>query len=263
MRKLVTSIINIVLLLVTSLVLVLSLFAWYVSNREVSANGISASVLERDPLVETAKIYSFKSSVENQNSTTTYTIEHVYNAYSEEVVMEYNPNFDNTTPGLKLLELNFRAAVDIQQLYANSRASYFIGYPNSTNPGYIISGVNLSLSSLMNFGKLDANNVTVSGQNEDDTVIMPTNINKTMFDYNFATDNSIVSTNAPLINQTLTNITKLYIVLDYEEERVNRLFSNNIGNIVMDTILYSDDPNIKLTFGLDYNFMLIGEVRQS
>ena len=52
---------NLITLTLTSFLLILTMYSWYVSNKEVSASGISARISDPEKIVEEVIIYSFNN----------------------------------------------------------------------------------------------------------------------------------------------------------------------------------------------------------
>ena len=159
---------NLITLTLTSFLLILTMYSWYVSNREVSASGISARISDPEKIVEEVIIYSF-----NKPTGDVYGINRIYD-YEDTVEMRYDPNMDilgEGKPTMKLIEIRFVSpAVNLSNLNATTNATKFIGYNNQTNPGYITSDdltYGLSLSSVIKFKILD--NVSFDNQNNPTT----------------------------------------------------------------------------------------------
>ena len=265
MRKLITSIINIVLLLVTSLVLVLSLFAWYVSNREVSASGISARVKDPELIVDEVKIYSFESK-----DNLTYVVSQIISskdATPGTAQMTYSKGLINSNAiSLKLMEVTFKDDVNLTNFIADSWATKFIGFDNNTNPGWISNASNLSLSSVIQF-KTFTTGVTIPANITQKTGDTVTDNNKITFgsselitdNYDTFTYNNEFGENGDIINKyvqltdTLTGIDKLYVLLDFNDVSFDKIFNNQIGNPEMETAT-------EFTFDVDFRFIVIGRL---
>ena len=275
MRKLVTSIINIVLLLVTSLVLVLSLFAWYVSNREVSANGIEGRVKDPDNIVDTVTIYSFKK-VNGTSDSTHYVVDNVVSTANpgQQAQMTYAKGLTTSNAiSLKLMVIDFVGPVHLTNFIADTQVQKFIGYDNQAHPGWITESTGLSLSSVIKYShKIDGitipNNATTDSiiTFSSDPTVDITSTNPLARNYkNFTYDNELGGT-GNIINKYVQffdspimginaeeGISKLYILLDFYDDAFDSIFNNQIGNSVM-------DDATEITFAVDFRFIVIGRL---
>ena len=252
---------NLITLTLTSFLLILTIYSWYVSNREVSANGISGHTVEPTPIVQNVIIHNF--SAKNNN---VYTLDEHPTMDETKFVMEYNPNsaLDPTIkPSLKLFELQLiSTGVDLNQINIQTTISKFIGYGNDHNwvsQAEINSG--LSLSSVLKFKVLYTNQVEFI---ENNTKIRFNNFGTETFDnytydeYVFNDSNGSIDSNyKKLLKENQTNITKIYILVDFDDDYIDRLFSLNIGNKIMEDVLYDDEKD--LTFKCDFKFIVIGK----
>ena len=252
---------NLISLSLTLLLLVLTMFSWYVSNREVKATGISASTVEPTPIVQRVIIHNFSSKNGN-----VYTLDGNPKMDDTRFVMEYNPNAaldPSYKPCLKLFELQLiSTGVDLDQINIQTSISKFIGYGNPNNwisQGNIDSG--LSLSSVLKFKVLYTDQVSFI---ENNTKVRFNNFNTETFDnytydeYIFdENDGTIDSSYKKLLKANQSNITKIYILVDFDDNYIDRLFSLNIGNTAMEDVLYDEDRN--LTFFCDFKFIVIGK----
>jgi hypothetical protein len=82
--------------------------------------------------------------------------------------------------------------------------------------------------------------------------------NYTYDEYVFNDSNGSIDSNyKKILKENQTNITKIYILVDFDDDYIDRLFSLNIGNQVMEAVLYDDEMN--LTFKCDFKFIVIGK----
>ena len=226
------------------------------SNREVKATGISARTVEQTPIVKRITIYSFKSRTNN-----VFTIDDDPEMDGDQFVMGYNPNYelDSTVkPSLKLMEIEFvDAGVDLTNLYISTSATKFIGYGNENNwPTAEQISNGLSISSVIKYKVLLTNQVSI-----DNAVTEVTFTGYDSYEYDkYTFDNStgaIQNSYNDILPSNQSGIHKIYILLDFEEDALEKLFSLNINNPAMETILYDDTKT--LTFICDFKFLLIGK----
>ena len=252
---------NLITLTLTSFLLILTIYSWYVSNREVTANGISGHTVEPTPIVQNVIIHNF--SAKNNN---VYTLDENPTMDDTKFVMEYNPNAtldSNIKPSLKLFELQLiTTGVNLEQINIQTTISKFIGYGNDHNwvsQAELNSG--LSLSSVLKFKVLYTSQVEFIDNN---TKIRFNNFDTETFDnytydkYIFDDSTGLIDSNyKKLLKANQTNITKIFILVDFNDDYIDRLFSLNIGNSIMEDVLYDDEKN--LTFKCDFKFLVIGK----
>lgn len=257
-RKLVFNIISLAL---TTFLLIITVYSWYVSNREVTATGISGHTVEPTPIVTSVRIIPFSTRSGN-----TFTIDTEPEMDETRFKMVYNPSgeLDPTyRPSLKLFELNLiSTGVNMEQINVQTTVSRFIGYGNSNN--YVTQqdlNDGLSMSCVLKYKVLYASNISFV---ENNTKVTFNNFNTETYD-NYTYDKFVFDDNNGNINAQYikllkapqSNITKIYILVDFDETAINRLFSLNVGNTAMDAVLYDEDARLK--FNCDFKFMVIGE----
>lgn len=249
---------NILTLSVTTFLLIITIMAWYISNKEVKASGIIAQTASIRDLHTTVKIYSF-----SRRTNDVFTIDTELPTTGETIVMRYDPNvaLDQSKPSLKLIEIDFLSTgVDLYNLSVLSSTSYFAGYNNTTNPGWVTTAdltAGLPLSSVVNFKLFDS--VVFDNNDLPTTVTFSGFDDYTYTDFADSNDDGLLDvTRFDLLEgNARNNITKIFILLDFNKDSMERLFSNNLGNNDMEEILYDDTKN--LTFNLDFKFLLTGE----
>ena len=255
-------ILNLITLTITSVLLIVTIFSWYVSNKEVTASGITGKTVAYSPLVKSVNIYSFSKREGN-----VFTIDGEPELDDNGIVMAYNPNYELDTtikPSLKLIELELLdGGVDLEQIKISTSITHFIGYNHSNHwvtDADVLSG--LSLSSVIKFLALDSSEVVFNNDNDNNKKITFTNYNSYNYNsYTFddsATENvgKIDDKNINLLNEKKRGITKIYILVDFNDEYIDKLFSANIGNSAMDRVLYND--SLKLIFIKDFVFYVSG-----
>ena len=258
-------ILNLITLTITSVLLIITMFSWYVSNKEVSASGITGRTVAPSPLVKQVNIYSFSRKESN-----VFTIDGDPELDDNNgIVMAYNPNYAldiSVKPSLKLIELELLDnGVNLEQLNIQTTLTHFIGY-NHADHWVTASEVEtgLSLSSVIKFLVLDTTEVVF---NNDRSKITFTNYST--YDYESFEFDETSGANAGRINSTFVrllptpknNITRIYILVDFNDDYIDKLFSSNIGNTAMDDILYDDEKN--LVFKKDFVFYVSGSEVES
>ena len=239
---------SIISLVVTSLVLVMLVFGWYVTNDKATVSGINGSIMEKIDIVKSYEIYGFSKETKNNNGTVTYDLE-------EFVEFRYNPDFDKT-PSAILIKIDFISpAVDLKKFAIEDYSSYFPGYSSSSTTGWITSSSGLSLSSVIKFALLS--NVSFSGGEPDVDGGTVTFNNPTYNSFSF-NDNTGLITNKSydLINVAVNNITNMYVIIDFDSEAFEKLCSNNIGNTVFESVG-------ELSYTTDFKFQIEGSVVNS
>ena len=239
---------SIISLFVTSLVLVMLVFGWYVTNDKATVSGINGSIMEKIDIVKSYEIYGFSKETKNNNGTVTYDLE-------EFVEFRYNPDFDKS-PSAILIKIDFISpAVDLKKFAIEDYSSYFPGYSSSSTTGWITSSSGLSLSSVIKFALLS--NVSFSGGEPDVDGGTVTFNNPTYNSFSF-NDNTGLITNKSydLINVAVNNITNMYVIIDFDSEAFEKLCSNNIGNTVFESVG-------ELSYTTDFKFQIEGSVVNS
>ena len=243
--KKVNTVLSIMSLFVTSFVLIVVIFAWYVSNSTATVSGITGIVKGREDIVDEVIVYNF-SNKSTADGYDTLTIDrYTGDGQSGDVTMkEYEQYSLDQVPTEYLIQIKFTAAADITRLDIRTSSSYFAGYPGT---GYVGSATNISLSSVMKYTYLP----NVSFINNRVIYETPDNTSFNSFTFNDntkATDNKVL----PVVTNK-NGISSIFVLLDYNESYIVDLFTNNIGN---DIVELAD----QLAFKNDFDFMLYGSV---
>ena len=247
MRKihLISSIIS---LFVTSLVLVMLVFGWYITNDKATVSGINGSIMEKLDIVKSYEIYGFSKETKNNNGTVTYDLEE----FDE---FRYDPDFDKT-PSAILIKIDFISpAVDLKKFAIEDYSSYFPGYSSSSTTGWITSSSGLSLSSVIKFALLS--NVSFSGGEPDVDGGTVTFNNPTYNSFSFNDNTGLITSRShALISGDVNNVTNMYVIIDFDSEAFEKLCSNNIGNTVFESVS-------ELSYTTDFKFQIEGSVVNS
>lgn len=248
MSRKINLILSLISLFVTSFVLIFVMFAWYVTNSKATVNGINGRIMDKIDIVDDYEIYAFSAVTKNNNGTSTYTLEELDE-------FRYDPDFDKT-PSAILIKINFiDPAVNLTKFEIEDSSSYFPGYSATKTSGWIDSNSNLSLSSVIKFSLLS--NVSFSGgtPNPNGGTVTFNDPTYSRFQFN-ETSGLITSRSQSLINGEQSNITNMYIIVDFDEEAFEKLCSNNIGNSVFEDVS-------ELSYNTDFKFQIAGSVVNS
>jgi len=250
-------ILNSITLVVTSFLLVIIVLAWYVSNKEVRATGLVAGSEANKELVKNVVIYSFDKREEND----VFVIDQTIVEEGQKIVMGYNPNgaLDSSyKPSMKLIEINFiDEGVNLYELSPYTRVQKFIGFNNTDNPGYVTEEEiknGLSFSSVVKFKLFD----NVAFSNDHLSITFSGFDSYTWEGFNDTNqDGNLDRSRFNLLDSSRLNIYKIYVLIEFNDEYMERIFTNNLGNKDMDDVLYDDTK--QLTFNLDFKFLISGE----
>lgn len=220
-------IINLISLAVTSLLLILTIMAWYTANNTVKATGITGKVDDYESIIEEINIY-YATKV----SDTQYTKGDLVSSGDQMIYDQFPEVYDPSThDGIgyseppRLVELVLKQGKKLNQLYMESDTTYFPGTDNQTNPGYVEADendeVNVPLSPFLKFNK-----ATLSG-----TTITITSFKS--YEYN-ESSGLVTDKKINVINESMSP--RVYILFDFDDDKFNLLYSNNIGNDVIDEV---------------------------
>lgn len=217
---------NIASLMITSFLLVLTIMAWYTSNDEVKATGITGRVEDQEQIIEEVNVY-YATKVND----TTYTKGDLVSNGDQMIYDQFPEVYDPETHGdiiyhepPRLVELVLKQGKQLDLLDIVSDTSIFPGMDNTTNPGYVeaddlTEGVNIALSPFLKFNKATLNGTTI------------TVTSFTGYDFN-ETTGVASQTTIRLISESISP--RVYLLFDFDDEKFNWLYSNNIGNNVVD-----------------------------
>ena len=250
----------------------MTIVAWYVSNREVSANGIEGRVKDPDQIVDTVTLYSFKK-VNNVSDSTHYVVDNVVSTAdpTQRATMTYSKGLTTSDAiSLKLMVIDFVGPVHLTNFIADTQVSKFIGFENDNrHPGWIQTTTGLSLSSVIKYShKIDGitipDNATTNSVitfNSDPTVDPSNNrvYKNFTYDNEFGGTGNIINKYVQFFDSPIMGInaeegiTRLYVLLDFYDDAFDSIFNNQIGNDVMDSAN-------SITFTEDFRFIIIGRL---
>lgn len=220
-------VLNLISLLVTSVLLIMVVFSWYISNDTVKASGVTGTVQDYQSIIEEINVYYATKVTDTQ-----YTKGDLVPEGDQMIYDQFPEVYDPTTHGgvaystpPRLIELVLKTGKQLTALDMISNTTYFPGTDNTENPGYVVEDdltgeVSIALSPFLKFNQatLNGNTITVTSF--------------TGYEYN-ETTGVIVNNTKNLINQPVSP--RVYLLLDFDDEKFNLLYSNNIGNDVIDT----------------------------
>ncbi|MGM9969084.1 MAG: hypothetical protein ACI35S_01670, partial [Anaeroplasma sp.] len=205
---------SIISLIITSLLLICIVNAWYVSNKEATANGITG-------VTAIGNIWDIKLNryiaVENNDNT-----------YKKEAINDDGSNllpYDILNDYSKLIyEISFKTTLNTINISVGNN-----GYRNNNFIEINYKNYNY-LSNVAIFKVLKHEN----------NIFSIVNNNEYYLPYSEEEDNTIHNTLIDTINTTDENVT-IYLLFDYNTNNINRLFTDNIGESSLDTIVYFKD----------------------
>lgn len=220
-------IINLISLAVTSFLLILTAMAWYLSNDSVKANGITGQVIGDTDIIEEINIYYATKVSDTQYTKGNLVAEGdqmIYDQFPEVYDPSTHGGLEYSTPP-RLVELVLKAGMQLTALDMISETSYFPGSDNTVNPGYVeqdpgTDDVTIALSPFLKFNKATVNGTTITVSSF------------TGYEYN-ESSGAVSNSTINLIHEGISP--RVYILLDFDDDKFNLLYSNNIGNSVIDT----------------------------
>ena len=251
---------NLITLALTTGLLVMITLAWYAVNKQASVEAGTGSVADLDNIVDTVEYYNFKSAgVPDENtSVVTYTtrqyVKHQYGKNEDWTQIRYFNNDDSAASGevagydnkfqmnkfdyLKqgfskyLIKITLKQDKSLSDLQFLSTATYFIGYSSEGGNGSVQAVDNLSMSSVIQFGRLTN---TPSISEDHSTVAFKDNAVYQHFDF---TNNNLeysgaISTSKKSIASNVAPVSagssvELYILVDYNLDALNAFYGNNL-----------------------------------
>lgn len=237
---------SIISMTITSVLLIVVCLAWYVTNKEASVTGITGSIVEATPLIEKVEYYEATAK-----TSTSFTFTKSNDADSIEMGT-YNP-LDSELCPQRMIAITLKSGVSSVNISVKSRATSYLGATIKDGEGnFILSKDNPnSLTSVIGFYIPTAVSV-------DDEGVVTTTIDSSDEKYfvNATTDEMI--TNLDLGDVTpKENV--VYIILDYYEDSIEHIYSENIGNSALDYVgePTAEKPHINdIKYECDFYFML-------
>ena len=250
---------NFISLALTTGLLVMITVAWYAVNKTANVSAGAGMVADLDQIVDTVEYFNFDSK---KNSTTYRVKNYVYtklgsNADRYQWNFEYD-NSKNITSHTRpetisfnmneydylyrdttkyLIKIKLLPGKSVSSLQFVSTASYFMGFSSTNTTGTITDVSALSMSSAIRFGCYAAGNeptINSVGNYENAEVVIDSEPNYSHFEY---TNNNIeyygaITTSKQTIASSRTpneqNPVELYILIDYNDDAINALFSYNL-----------------------------------
>lgn len=213
-------------------VLIVAVYGWFLSNKNVSSS-VSGMVEDIHDCVEGYEFYDAKSVDFDENNQAIYTFDLTSSGTS---TMNTYDQLGNKLTG-KLLEITFKDSSNYT-LTANTSTSSYLGLNiRDEDNNFIFKGSNNPISSVILFKCISSPTIT----NNTITATME----KTS---SFVTDlNTSAWTTEVILGEVTSN--KAYIIMDYYEASIENIYTLNIGNPVLDTginISYYCDFSIRV-----------------
>ena len=242
---------SLISLVITSFLLVFTVYSWYTSNQVVSVSTIRGTVVDNQ-LIDSVEFYNF-SAKSTSNGVTTLT---VHESGKNGVDMrKYNELGDYPTEFL--IKINLTQETSLTRISITSNATHFIGFPgeDSTHPGYITSTANLSASSIIEFAYIPKNLLSFSTLNNV-TTVQYYEQTYTDFTYDQITG-EIQRKQVEMISENVITDT-VYIMLNYNQDSLADFYGNNIGNEILEQMEEkSQSEEATLSFKFDFKIMVV------
>lgn len=234
---------SIISMILTSVLLVFVVLAWYVTNKEATASGINGMIADLSELVDSVDYYLIDGK-QVSGTSTTFTIGQKVQPTQNKPTIDMGP-YDamdaiSTPQCLMAIRLNSDASVSKIHIDATADREETTDAPRLTLTGNALSFVIAMYIP-----------TTVSEANKTLTVdttkmlsFAVENTNSDRIDYDFL--NNISLGDITPMNNTV------YILFDYNTDAIEYIYSENIGNSVLD----SDEQNIE--YNCDFRFWVKG-----
>ncbi|MCF0116786.1 MAG: hypothetical protein HUJ61_01900 [Bacilli bacterium] len=219
---------------VSALALCAATFSWFTFNRVANTNSGDIIALEKTPVVEKFTYYNFSFSSVN-GSTVTLTVDQYSNS------------------SLSMKRYDTLSGIPTQLIVKMSLNSVDGTYPTVTGITVSTSALqyidqlaltNNSLSSIVSIAYLPdcVFNGTISC-----TYTNPT----TWYDFVDVEENDLDTRILNILPASVSNKKDFYILIDYYEDSINNIYTNNIGNAILDDGDDTYDIAYKCDFGIE------------
>lgn len=225
----------------TSVLLIFVCLAWYVTNKEAGANGIHGSIVDKTSIIESIQYYKINSKTETTDSTTM-----VLGTASNKLEMESYDTLSSTITTV-LIEI---------VLVDNAKVSSFEFATKAKNYNINLTETGNSLSSIIQFSYLPSGNRTNSNFSFTTTDLNYYNFVNFTEETGRITAADMITTPISLTEQIPANSKTIYVLLDYYTESLEYIYSENIGNAVL-------DQDIDLEYTSDFTIEIDGEVKSA
>lgn len=220
MKRIIRCIYSVITLLITTCLLITVTVAWYTSNENVSTSGITGSIVDSKDILKSVNYYNFKVKKTNSNNQTELEID----AITTERINMKNYDMLSNEITMCMIEIELIENASYTNFNVVTRANSFIDQLVSTDN---------SLSSVISFYVPD--NVVI---NEENKTITYDSISS---EESFTTLDQSNQSYSLKDNKTLdlSYIKKynnsIFLILDYNPEPIEYIYSKNIGNDVLNT----------------------------
>lgn len=231
---------------VTSVLLIVVCLAWYVTNKEAYVTGVTASIVEATPLVESVEYFEATSK-----TATSFTFTKMNSSSSEIEMGTYNP-LDSELCPQRMIAITLKEGVSAASITAKTRATSYLGATiKDSNGDFILSKDNdNSLTSVIGFYIPSAISI------EDGSITATISANEEKYFVDATTDEMVSVID---LGRVSANNRVIYIILDYYEDSIEHIYSQNIGNSALDFVGEPtiDNPHINdIKYKCDFYFML-------
>ncbi len=247
-------------LLSTFFLLVCIVLAWYVSNDEATATGItgSTSIINEESTGNVSEVYYFDiTKVVDNDGSKTYTVANECKGtkISNVSMGKYDALYSEAHQLLMVIKLKDVSNYSVKT--QTTATSYLGSTLKDANGDFVLKAENNPISSVISFVYVNPNDVTLSDAVDKEYGInFPTSITTSSEEKSFVEEDTQTDAvfNANL-NQNLTlveseNTQYIYIILDYVEEAIEDIYSKNIGNEALNGI--SEYEGDYITYACDF-----------
>lgn len=236
---------SIISMTITSVLLIVVCLAWYVTNKEAYVTGVTGSIVEDNPIIESVEYYEATGKA-NEGFTFTKM------ASNKSIEMgTYNP-LDSASYPQRMIAITVREDITSINITAKTRATSYLGSTiKDANDNFILSKDEPnSLTSVIGFYVPTAVSIT------EDVATATISQEDEMYFVDADNDSIVFTLDLGTINP-INHI--VYIILDYYEDSIEHIYSENIGNSALDYVgePTDDNPHINdIEYECDFYFML-------
>lgn len=232
---------SVISMFLTCVLLIFVCLAWYVTNQEADAGGVSGSIVERTTIIENIQYYKVLSKTE-ENDTTNLTL----GTASSSLDMESYDTLSSTITSV-LIEI---------ELVDNAVVSAFEFTTKAAEYNTTLSETGNSLSSIIQFSYLASGTRTGAAFSYAAADLNYHNFVDFTEGTGGITGAELHKNPISLVDSLPQGCTVIYILLDYYAESLEHIYSENIGNEVL-------DKDIDLEYTSDFTIKIDGEVKSA
>ena len=231
---------------VTSVLLIVVCLAWYVTNKEAYVTGVTGSIVEDNSIIEGIEYYEATAQ-----TATSFTFTKLENTSGTVEMGTYNP-LDSASYPQRMLAITIREDVTSVVITAKTKAISYLGNTIKDSEGNFILSKDEpnSLTSVIGFYIPSAvsivDGIATATISEDDE----------QYFVNVDDDTMVYTLELGTI-KPINNV--VYIILDYYEDSIEHIYSENIGNTALDYVgePTEENPHINdIEYECDFYFLL-------